>query len=162
MPSDATSQSNSLSDPLKYMDSLVDEALQLYELDTEKTNIVEELYNSLKVITNFLGVAVDLHPSILNLPTETKITLTGSLDVLITKPNGKSEQKRLDMFPLDEIIKILQYAIPTIISIIRAERTQMNEKITFLRASTKQLRELHDLNGKKDSTSPLPLEEVRS
>jgi len=144
------------------MEALVDEALQLYELDTEKTNIVDELYNSLKVITNFLGVAVDLHPTILNLPTETKITLSSSLDVLIIKPNGKSEQKSLDMFSLDEIISILQYAIPTIINIIRSERTQMNEKITSLRAATKQLRELHELNSKKETTSPLAIEEIRS
>ncbi|MBI3842608.1 MAG: hypothetical protein HY295_05670 [Thaumarchaeota archaeon] len=162
MSSDATNRSNSLSDPLKYMEALVDEALQLYELDTEKTNIVDELYNSLKVITNFLGVAVDLHPTILNLPTETKITLSSSLDVLIIKPNGKSEQKSLDMFSLDDIISILQYAIPTIINIIRSERTQMNEKITSLRAATKQLRELHELNGKKETTSPLAIEEIRS
>lgn len=162
MSSDATNHSNSLSDPLKYMEALVDEALQLYELDTEKTNIVDELYHSLKVITNFLGVAVDLHPTILNLPTETKITLSSSLDVLIIKPNGKSEQKSLDMFPLDEIISILQYAIPTIINIIRSERTQMNEKITSLRAATKQLRELHELNSKKETTLPLAIEEIRS
>ena len=162
MPSDVTNHTNSSSDPLKYMEALVDEALQLYELDTEKTNIVDELYNSLKVITNFLGVAVDLHPTILNLPTETKITLSSSLDVLIIKPNGKSEQKSLDMFSLDEIISILQYAIPTIINIIRSERTQMNEKITSLRAATKQLRELHDLNSKKEITSPLAIEEIRS
>lgn len=144
------------------MEALVDEALQLYELDTEKTNIVDELYNSLKVITNFLGIAVDLHPSILNLPAETKITLSSSLDVLIIKPNGKSEQKSLDMFSLDEIISILQYAIPTIINIIRSERTQMNEKITSLRAATKQLRELHELNSKKETTLPLAIEEIRS
>lgn len=162
MPTDATNHSNSLSEPLKYMETLVDEALQLYELDTEKTNIVDELYNSLKVITNFLGVSVDLHPTILNLPAETRIILSGSLDVLITKPNGKSEQKRLDMFSLDEIISILQYAIPTIINIIRTERTQMNEKITFLRTTTKQLRELHDVNNKKDTRAPLAIEEVRS
>ena len=110
MPADGTNNTNSLSDPLKYMQALVDEALQLYELDTEKTNIVDELYNSLRVITNFLGVAVDLHPSILNLPSETKIMLSSSLDVLITKANGKSEQKRLDMFSLDDITSILQYA----------------------------------------------------
>ena len=162
MPSDGTNNTNSLSDPLKYMQALVDEALQLYELDTEKTNIVDELYNSLRVITNFLGVAVDLHPSILNLPSETKIMLSSSLDVLITKANGKSEQKRLDMFSLDDITSILQYAIPTIINIIRTERTHMNEKITLLRAATKQLRELHELNNRKEVASPIPLEEVRS
>lgn len=163
MPDVETSQSNSLSEPLKYMTTLVDEAMQLYELDTEKTNIVDELYNSLKIITGFLGVSVDLHPTILNLPPETKIMLTGALDVLIIKPNGKSEQKRLDMFSVDEIINILQYAVPTMINLIREERIQMNEKIIFLRSATKQLRHLHDIDNHKDIVdSPLSIEEVKS
>lgn len=163
MPADETNQSNSLSEPLKHMTALVDEAMQLYEIDTEKTNIIDELYNSLKVITGFLGVSVDLHPSILHLPSETRIMLTGSLDVLIIKPNGKSEQKRLDMFSVDEIISILQYAVPTMINLIRVERTQMNEKITFLRSATKQLRQLHEINNQKDIVdAPLSIEGVES
>ena len=78
---------------VKAMEELVDEAVQVYEIDKEKTNVIDDLYNSLKVITSYLGFSIDLHPSILNLPEHTRAMLTPSLDILIIKPNFKSEQK---------------------------------------------------------------------
>ena len=163
MTSDGTDQSSGFSNTLKYLDSLVDEALQVYELDNEKTNIVDELYHSLKVITGFLGFSVDLSPDILNLSPDTRITLTSSLDVLIIRSNGKSEQKRLEEFSFEEILEILEYSIPNMISLIRTERTTMNEKITFLRDATKKLQHMHNLNSQKHeiSNTSVPLEEVK-
>ena len=49
-----------LASAVKAMDDLVEEAIQIYELDKEKTNITDELYNSLKVITNYLGFSIDV------------------------------------------------------------------------------------------------------
>ena len=162
MSSSDTGQPTGFSNTLKYLDSLVDEALQVYELDNEKTNIVDELYHSLKVITGFLGFSVDLPPDILNLPSDTRITLTSSLDILVIRSNGKSEQKRLEEFSFEEILRILEYSVPNMINLIRTERTTMNEKITFLREATKKLQHMHNLNSQKHETSDtVTLEEVK-
>lgn len=163
MSSNDAEQSTGFSSTLKYLDSLVDEALQVYELDNEKTNIVDELYHSLKVITGFLGFSVDLSPDILNLPPDARITLTSALDVIIIQSNGKSEQKRLEEFSFEEILRILEYSIPSMISLIKTERTTMNEKITFLRTATKKLQHMHNLNHQKHEISnpSVPLEEVK-
>ena len=163
MATDDAGQPTGFSSTLKYLDSLVDEALQVYELDNEKTNIVDELYHSLKVITGFLGFSVDLSPDILNLPADTRITLTSSLDVLVIRSNGKSEQKRLEEFSFEEILQILEYSIPNMIGLIKTERTTMNEKITFLRSATKKLQHMHNLNPqKREMANPaVPLEEVK-
>ena len=128
MSSSDTGQPTGFSNTLKYLDSLVDEALQVYELDNEKTNIVDELYHSLKVITGFLGFSVDLPPDILNLPSDTRITLTSSLDILVIRSNGKSEQKRLEEFSFEEILRILEYSVPNMINLIRTDRksTRLN------------------------------------
>ena len=45
---------------LKNTDMLVDESVQIYELESEKGHVIDELYNSLKIITEFLGFSVDL------------------------------------------------------------------------------------------------------
>lgn len=163
MSSNDTEKHSGFSNTLKYLDTLVDEALQVYELDNEKTSIVDELYHSLQVITGFLGFSVDLSPDILNLPPDTRITLTSSLDVLITRSNGKSEQKRLEEFSFEEIVQILEYSIPNMIELIRTERTTMNEKITFLRDATKKLQHMHNLNSQKHeiANTTLSLEEVK-
>jgi len=83
---------------LKTTDLLVDESVQIYELESEKGNVIDELYNSLKVITEFLGFSVDLPVNVFNEQDDTKITLTPSLDIVIKRANGKIEQKRLDEF----------------------------------------------------------------
>ena len=127
---------------VKAMEDLVDEAVQVYEIDKEKINVIDDLYNSLKVITAYLGFSIDLHPSLLNLPEHTRSMLTPSLDILIIKPNFKSEQKRFDQLTLDETTNVLRYAIPTIINMARSDRMIKSKKISFLREGTKKLKRL--------------------
>ena len=127
---------------VKAMEDLVDEAVQVYEIDKEKTNVIDDLYNSLKVLTSYLGFSIDLHHNLLNLPEHTRAMLTPSLDILIIKPNFKSEQKRFDQLSLDEITNVLRYAIPTIINMARSDRMIKSKKISFLRDGTKKLKRL--------------------
>ncbi len=135
-----------LASAVKAMDDLVEEAIQIYELDKEKTNITDELYNSLKVITNYLGFSIDVNPQILNLPQDTRIILMPSLDLLIIKPNFKSEQKRLDQLNLDEISNILKFVIPNIINMARSDRILKSQKVSFMREATKRLKRLPGSN----------------
>lgn len=127
---------------VKAMEDLVDEAVQVYELDKEKTNVIDDLYNSLKTITSYLKFSVDLHPQLLGLSENTRAILTPSLDILIIKSNFKSEQKRFDQLTLDETSNILRFAIPTIINMARSDRILKNKKIAFLRDGTKKLKRL--------------------
>ena len=135
-----------LASAVKAMDDLVEEAIQIYELDKEKTNITDELYNSLKVITNYLGFSIDVNPQLVNLPQDTRIILMPSLDLLIIKPNFKSEQKRLDQLNLDEISNILKFVIPNIINMARSDRISKDQKVSFVREATKRLKRLPGSN----------------
>jgi hypothetical protein len=142
MSSDSNVQDDSLAEAVKSMEELVNEAVQVYELDKEKTNVIDDLYNSLKVITNFLGFSIDLNPALLNLSPETRALLTPSLDIFITRPNFKCEQKRFDQLTLEETANILRYAVPTIINMARSDRLYKDKKIAALRAATKKLQRL--------------------
>jgi len=135
-----------LASAVKAMDDLVEEAIQIYELDKEKTNITDELYNSLKVITNYLGFSIDVDPQLVNLPQDTRLILMPSLDLLIIKPNFKSEQKRLDQLNLDEISNILKFVIPNIINMARSDRLLKSQKVSFVREATKRLKRLPGSN----------------
>ena len=135
-----------LASAVKAMDDLVEEAIQIYELDKEKTNITDELYNSLKVITNYLGFSIDVNPQLVNLPQDTRIILMPSLDLLIIKSNFKSEQKRLDQLNLDEISNILKFVIPNIINMARSDRLLKSQKVSFVREATKRLKRLQGSN----------------
>ena len=142
MSKDDKVNEDNLAAAVKAMEDLVDEAVQVYELDKEKTNVIDDLYNSLKIITTYLSFSVDLHPELLGLPENTRVLLTPSLDILIIKPNFKSEQKRFDQLTLDETSNVLRYAIPAVISMARADRTIKNKKISFLREGSKKLKRL--------------------
>ena len=147
MSKDDNVNEDTLALAVKAMEDLVDEAVQVYELDKEKTNVIDDLYNSLKIITTYLSFTVDLHPELLGLPENTRVLLTPSLDILIIKPNFKSEQKRFDQLTLDETSNVLRYAIPAVISMARVDRTIKNKKISFLREGSKKLKRLPSSNA---------------
>src|SRR5207245_9798984 len=128
MTDDPSQADDNLAAEVKAMEDLVDEAVQVYELDKEKVNVTDDLYNSLKILTGYLGFTVDLPSELLNLPAQSRAILAPSLDVLIIKPNYKSEQKRLDQCTLDQISNVIRFAIPLIINIARPART-LNTKM---------------------------------
>ncbi len=146
MSSNDTDMDDDLVEVIKTMETLIDEAVQVYELDKEKVNVIDDVYNSLKVITNFLGFSVDLYPELLNLPPGSRAVLTPSLDIVIIKPNFKSETKRLDQFSLEEITNILRYGTPALISMARADRIYKNRRVSFLKSATAKLKQLPHTN----------------
>lgn len=135
-----------LAEAVKTMEDLVDEAVQIYELDKEKANVLDDMYNSLKIITAFLSFSMDVHPQFLGLSEDTRVILTPSLDLQIITSNYKFENKRLDELTLDQISNILRYVVPLIANAAKNERLSKNKKIALLRESTKKLKRLPTSN----------------
>ena len=153
-----------LASAVKAMEDLVDEAIQVYELDKEKTNVIDNLYNSLKILTSYLSFSVDLSPQLLSLPDNFRILLTPNLDLIIIKPNFKTESKRFDQLTLDETTNVLGYAIPVVINMARSDREIKNKKISFLREGTKKLKRIPS-STQDDmivADTPVHLEKVES
>lgn len=142
MASEEKASDETLAAAVKAMEDLVDEAVQVYELDKEKVNVIDDLYNSLKVITTYLSFSVDLQPQLLSLAESFRLILTPSLDIVIIKPDFKSETRRFDQLSLDETANVLKFAIPAIISMVSADREAKNKKVSFLREGAKKLKRL--------------------
>jgi len=151
MSADLDAEIKEFDDVLKSTDLLVDESVQIYELESEKGNVIDELYNTLKVITEFLGFSVDLSPKIFNEDENSKITLTPSLDIVIKKSNGKVETKRLDEFSTKKIAEILKNSIMPIIELCKNEKIVQNKNITFIKAVTSKLEKIQKINSSKPS-----------
>ncbi len=73
---------------LAQLNTLMEESLQIYELEDQKTNVIDDLHNALQVITQFLGFSANLHPEIFNLPPDTDISLLPNLKIIIKLSNG--------------------------------------------------------------------------
>ncbi len=137
---------------LKSTDMLVDESVQIYELESEKGNVIDDLYNSLKIVTEFLGFSVELSSKIFNEEENTTITLTPSLDIVIKKANGKVQQKRLDEFSTKKIAEILKNSIMPIIELCKNEKVIQNKNITFLKAVSTKLEKIQKINSESKNS----------
>jgi len=130
---------------LAQLNTLMEESLQIYELEDQKTNVIDDLHNALQVITQFLGFSTNVHPEIFNLPADSTITLLPNLKLVIKLSNGKTESKQFNDYAPETITKIVEYVIPQLLELIKVQKSYLTEKITFLRTATKQLSTLSQL-----------------
>ena len=130
---------------LTQLNTLMEESLQIYELEDQKTNVIDDLHNALQVITQFLGFSTNVHPEIFNLPPDSTITLLPNLKLVIKLTNGKSETKQFTDYAPETITKIVEYVTPQLLELIQKQKSYLTEKITFLRTATKQLSTLSQL-----------------
>lgn len=150
-----TSSANTLAQ----LNTLIEESMQIYELEDQKTNIIENLSNALKIITEFLSFSASVHPRIFNLPSDSVIILLPNLDLIIKLSNGKTETKKFTDYPPETITQIIEYVTPQLIGLIQTQKTYLTEKITFLRTATKQLSTLSQL--KETLQNILPITEIQ-
>jgi len=130
---------------LAQLNTLMEESLQIYELEDQKTNVIDDLHNALQVITQFLGFSTNVHPEIFNLPPDATVTLLPNLKLVIKLTNGKTETKQFTDYDPETITKIVEYVTPQLLELIQTQKSYLTEKITFLRTATKQLSTLSQL-----------------
>jgi len=142
---------------LTQLNTLMEESLQIYELEDQKTNVIDDLHNALQVITQFLGFSTNVHPTIFNLPPDSTITMLPNLKLIIKLINGKTETKKFTDYPPEVITQIVEYVTPQLLELIKTQKAYLTEKITFLRTATKQLSTLSQL--KENLPSLVPIDE---
>ena len=130
---------------LTQLNTLMEESLQIYELEDQKTNVIDDLHNALQVITAFLGFSTNVHPGIFNLPSDATITMLPNLKLIIKLVNGKTETKNFSDYAPEVITQIVEYVTPQLLELIQVQKSYLTEKITFLRTATKQLNTLSQL-----------------
>ena len=130
---------------LAQLNTLMEESLQIYELEDQKTNVIDDLHNALQVITEFLGFSTNVHPSIFNLASDATITMLPNLKLIIKLVNGKTETKNFSDYAPEVITQIVEYVTPQLLELIKVQKSYLTEKITFLRTATKQLNTLSQL-----------------
>lgn len=140
---------------LKYMDSLIQESLQVYELENQRINTLDELVNSLKIITKFLEFSVDIPQNLLHLDNETNIRLLPNLNLIIVDKNSKTKEKQMDSFSTDVIISILDYVVPKIVELVRQKKLTLLNSISFLRSANNGLKKMEDIGKLELNQEPI-------
>ena len=140
---------------LTQLNTLMEESLQIYELEDQKTNVIDDLHNALQVITQFLGFSTNVHPEIFNLPPDSTITMLPNLKLIVKLINGKTDTKKFTDYPPEVITQIVEYVTPQLLELIQKQKSYLTEKITFLRTATKQLSTLSQLKENLPSIVPI-------
>ena len=140
---------------LTQLNTLMEESLQIYELEDQKINVIDNLHDALQVITQFLGFSTSIHHEIFNLPSDSTITMLPNLKLVIKLPNGKTDIKKFTDYHPEVITQIVEYVVPQLLELIRAQKSYLTEKITFLRTATKQLSTLNQLKEHLPSIIPV-------
>jgi hypothetical protein len=140
---------------LTQLNTLMEESLQIYELEDQKTNVIDDLHNALQVITQFLGFSTNIDPVIFNLPPDATVTLLPNLKLVIKLVNGKTETKKFTDYAPETITEIVEHVTPQLLELIKTQKTYLTEKITFLRTATKQLSTLSQLKENLPSITPI-------
>ena len=150
-----TKDPSTITNTLAQLNILIEESMQIYELEDQKTNIIDDLHTALAVITEFLSFSVNIHPGIFNLPLDSTITLLPNLDLIIKLSNGKTETKKFTDYSPEMITQIIEYITPQLIELIQTQKAYLTEKITFLRTATKQLNALSQLKENLPNIMPI-------
>ncbi len=137
---------------LTQLNTLMEESLQIYELEDQKTNVIDDLHKALQVISQFLGFSTNISPEIFNLPPDATITLLPNLKLIIKLSNGKTETKQFTDYAPETITKSVEHVTPQLLELIQTQKSYLTEKITFLRTATKQLSTLSQL---KENLPPI-------
>lgn len=140
---------------LTQLNTLMEESLQIYELEDQKINVIDNLHDALQIITQFLGFSTSIHHEIFNLPSNSTITMLPNLKLVIQLSNGKTDVKKFTDYSPEVITKIIEYVVPQLLELIQAQKSYLTEKITFLRTATKQLSTLSQLKENLPSITPI-------
>ena len=147
--------SNSEHPILQYMESLIQESLQIYELENQRINTLDELINSLKIITKFLGLSIEIPQNIVHLDENTNIRLLPNLNIIVVTPDSKTEEKTLDIFSTDIIINILDYTTPKIVELVRQDKLKLLNSINFLRSANQELKKIENIGQLEVKQTPV-------
>jgi len=132
-------------DILKQVHLLIDESMQVYELENEKTNAINDLFASLKVVTQYLGFSVSIHPGLFGLKSDSQVIMTPSLELIFLHADGKSEIKKLDTYEPEIIVQCLDYIIPQLVEMVRREKVSLTQKMEYLRSVSQRIQQVHTL-----------------
>ena len=140
---------------LQYMESLIQETLQIYELENQRINTLDEVINSLKIITKFLGFSIELPQNILHLDKDTNIRLLPNLNLIIVDSNSKTQEKPIDGFSTDLIINVLDFIITKTVEFVRQEKLKVLNSINFLRSANQELKKIENIGQLELNQTPV-------
>lgn len=134
------SQQGKDDDLFEKIDSLVDQTLQIYELNSKESTIIRSIDSSISMLLNTLKTSMPLSPEIFHgeLPGIKSAVLNNSGEIIIMQGSGNIVTKKFSELQTGQVMEIVKEIVPKLSQSADAMKATATEEITLLRKVAKQ------------------------
>lgn len=122
------------------IDSLVDQTLQIYELNSKESTIIRSIDSSISMLLNTLRTSLPLSPEIFHgeLPGIKSAVLNNSGEIIIMQGSGNIVTKKFSELQTSQVMEIVREIVPKLSQGADAMKASATEEIALLRKVAKQ------------------------
>lgn len=131
------------------IDSVIDQTLQIYELNSKEGEIIESIGQSISVLLNTLKLSISLSQNIFHedFPAVKSAVLNSNAEIILMQSNGNIVTKKFGELDSTQVVNIIKEAIPKLNQSAEARKADVTEKIVLLRKVAKQFQRVKTING---------------
>ncbi|MEM2140227.1 MAG: hypothetical protein QXJ74_01450 [Nitrososphaera sp.] len=122
------------------IDSLVDQTLQIYELNSKEGAIIRSIDSSISMLLNTLRTSLPLSPEIFHseLPGIKSAVLNNSGEIIIMQASGNIVTKKFSELQTAQVMEIVREIVPKLSESADAMKASATEEIALLKKVAKQ------------------------
>ncbi|MEO9320087.1 MAG: hypothetical protein ABI361_05385 [Nitrososphaera sp.] len=146
-------QSQSL---LQGIDSLVDQAIQIYELNSREGEIIASIGSSISILLNTLKVSLPLSQKIFQneFPGVKSTILNNKAEIIIMQSNGNIITKEFSDLDSKQVMDIMTEIVPKLRQNAEETKADVMEKMGMLKKMAKQLQRVKGINNTTPTSRP--------
>jgi hypothetical protein len=139
---------------LATIDSLIDQTLQIFELTSKESDIIESIGSSISILLTMLKLSLSLPQNIFqnDFPAIKTAVLNSNAEIIIMQANGNIITKKFSELDSSQVVNVIKEIVPKLAQSAEAKKIEVTEKITMLRKVAKQFQRVNSLpsQGKKE------------
>jgi hypothetical protein len=132
---------------LNTIDSLIDQTLQIFELTSKETDIIESIGSSISILLTTLKLSLTLPQNIFqnDFPAIKSAVLNSNAEIIIMQANGNIITKKFGELDSSQVVNVIKEIVPKLSQSAEAKKIEVTEKITMLRKVAKQFQRVNTL-----------------
>jgi hypothetical protein len=132
---------------LATIDSLIDQTLQIFELTSKESDIIESIGSSISILLTTLKLSLSLSQNIFqnDFPAIKSAVLNSNAEIIIMQANGNIITKKFNELDSSQVVNVIKEVVPKLSQSAEARKIEVTEKITMLRKVAKQFQRVNNL-----------------
>jgi hypothetical protein len=132
---------------LATIDSLIDQTLQIFELTSKESDIIDSIGSSISILLTTLKLSLTLPPNIFqnDFPAIKSAVLNSNAEIIIMQANGNIITKKFNELDSSQVVNVIKEIVPKLSQSAEAKKVEVTEKITMLRKVAKQFQRVNTL-----------------